>query len=46
VIVWLGENGFLDAPETEERATGHSHTDGNKDGNRDSQETKDTVAAV
>ncbi|KAH1493249.1 hypothetical protein LV164_007459 [Aspergillus fumigatus] len=46
VIVWLGENGFLEAPEAEERASGHSHSDGNKDESRDSQETKDTVAAV
>lgn len=46
VIVWLGENGFLEAPEAEERASGHSHSDGNKYESRDSQETKDTVAAV
>ncbi|GFF73084.1 hypothetical protein IFM61606_01235 [Aspergillus udagawae] len=46
VIEWLGENGLLDAPEAEERVTGHSHTDGNKDKNQDPQETKHTVTAV
>ncbi|GIJ90753.1 hypothetical protein Asppvi_009715 [Aspergillus pseudoviridinutans] len=46
VIVWLGDNGFLDAPEAEERATGHSHTDENKDESQDPQEAKHTVAAV
>ncbi|RHZ51983.1 CCCH zinc finger protein [Aspergillus thermomutatus] len=46
VIVWLGENGFLDASEANERATGHSHTDGSKDEDQVPQEMNYTVAAA